>query len=498
MSPAFQKQALLFFLAALGLEAASYLAYGAPFFVLPLFLLAVALFGLACLRSLPLAASLVFLELFIGSKGHLLSLAPLGVPVSLRMAFFIVFFIASAPAAWKYLLKLEKKLLYPLLGLFFFLAVGLALGIWKNGLAELFFDINGYFYFALAAGVGAAFWKRESLALLMAAFVGAMSWLFLKTYLLLFVLSHSIATLSEPLYRWVRVTGAAEPTRIAEGAYRVFFQSHIWALAGFLVFLVLLALGRKYEKRGWLGLAMSTICLAMVLVSFSRSLWAAATALLFFLATYWLIFRRDKAVLARGVKYLGLSLALSLLVIYANLSLPVEKFLPSGAFVSGELVRKRLTGLGEEAAASSRWSQLGPLFEGIKKSPLLGHGFGKSLVYTSSDPRVLESDPTGRYRTYAFEWGYLDMLLKMGVFGLASYLWLAGAILRKLYRQGRVDSFLAAVSLLAVAATHVFTPYLNHPLGIGAVLLALAVASQGPERQPAPDGSHAQTGLPTA
>jgi hypothetical protein len=120
---------------------------------------------------------------------------------------------------------------------------------------------------------------------------------------------------------------------------------------------------------------------------------------------------------------------------------------------------------------------LDPLLAEIKTSAIFGAGFGKTITYQSSDPRVIAETGGGRYTTYRFEWGYLDLLLKMGVLGVASffvYAWYyARASLYTAKKHGYdwlVYGLLGAVMSLFVI--NIFTPYLNHPIGLYFLLVA--------------------------
>jgi len=143
---------------------------------------------------------------------------------------------------------------------------------------------------------------------------------------------------------------------------------------------------------------------------------------------------------------------------------------------SGNLIADRFGNLQAEAAGATRLNQLEPLTHGILEKPILGHGFGKTLTYISNDPRVLEKYPDGNYTTYAFEWGYLDIALKIGVVGLFIYLALIGYLFFKgisnfqflISKPLRIGLL---VGLVALCVTNIFSPYLNHPLGIGYILL---------------------------
>jgi hypothetical protein len=152
----------------------------------------------------------------------------------------------------------------------------------------------------------------------------------------------------------------------------------------------------------------------------------------------------------------------------------------------------------DDAAANSRWELLPKLKEAGWPLPVLGSGFGREVTYTTSDPRLLVIHPDGQYTTAAFEWGWHDLWIKLGVPGLVAYAWLLWAIVRphveNLRRLHSKLSFFAPadadkrrvvlslgtlLAVIALCAIHVFSPYLGHPLGIGALVLAWAVGYRG-------------------
>jgi O-antigen ligase len=116
------------------------------------------------------------------------------------------------------------------------------------------------------------------------------------------------------------------------------------------------------------------------------------------------------------------------------------------------------------------------LWKEVSASPLWGKGFGTTVTYVTSDPRITLSTTDGKYTTYAFEWGWLDLWLKTGLIGVLGYLWLFYMLLSDCYRlMRRGDSRALAVglSLSALGVLHFFTPYLNHPLGFSYLILAM-------------------------
>jgi hypothetical protein len=80
----------------------------------------------------------------------------------------------------------------------------------------------------------------------------------------------------------------------------------------------------------------------------------------------------------------------------------------------------------------------------------------------------------GVYTTYAFEWGWLEHWIKFGILGIPLILALLIFLGLRLWRT-RASLWMrlaGVITLVTLGAVHVFTPYLNHPLGF-VVLMAL-------------------------
>jgi O-antigen ligase len=138
------------------------------------------------------------------------------------------------------------------------------------------------------------------------------------------------------------------------------------------------------------------------------------------------------------------------------------------------LFSERATEL-DEAAISSRWELLPKLWQKITEAPILGKGFGTTVTYQSRDPRQLASPGQGIYTTYTFEWGWFDIWLKLGFFGMLAYLALLIKFIAETFKNSKNNPSLfvgLGICLIVLAIVNFFTPYLNHPLGIGFILIA--------------------------
>jgi O-antigen ligase len=287
-----------------------------------------------------------------------------------------------------------------------------------------------------------------------------------------------------------------EITRFDSGFSRIFFQSHIYVLLLLCFLLPWYAFIERWKqltaepisRRVYL---LTALTLLIVFLSYSRSFWIALCATLLVLAV-WLVCKERISFgrIVACVAMLILTFAIDYGVAFGLVNIPLSGF---GGVDAGALLTARTKNLGSEPAAASRWDLITPLAQAATKHPVIGSGFGTAVTYTSSDLRVRQDHPDGRYTTTAFEWGYLDLALKFGLLGLLVYGFFIYRVIRvgikKLHTtpQAYGETLGLLTSVVALLCVHVFTPYLNHPLGIGwllltALLFATPTTKQSPHR----------------
>ena len=460
-----------------GLELISFLGYISPVFSKVAFLLVVLLFLIVSLYRIKWGLLLVLLELIIGSKGYLLylqitddKLLSIRIVIwSIFMLIFIIKFIRQVKYAKKDSLYLMNIMNFPLRKPYLYLAGALVLGlasafIYQNNITNIFLDFNNWLYFLLIFPLIALNPSRKALTNVL--MIGA-AWLSLKTLILLSIFSHNI--FSVPVYEWLRKTLVGEMTMLEGGWNRIFIQSQSFVVIAYLFLLAksrsLSLRFRKVNINNYLLLIVGGLFFSAIILSLSRSFWLglvfSTLALLIVLA-----FKIGYKKMWRPLVFVVLTAIIGVAFILAALPKTSQSQLDNQ-------LAKRISGQ-EEAAVSSRWSLLNPLLIEIMKNPISGQGFGATVTYISQDPRVLEGEPSGLYTTYAFEWGYFDIWLKVGIIGLAAYLYLLWLLLKKSYILGKEtnDYFFFAIfaSLIFLGVVHFFTPYLNHPLGIGFIV----------------------------
>ena len=453
-----------------------------------------AFFGIALLTlilslsRLKYGLYILLAELFTGSFGYLFYFESGGLKISLRLALWLIVmsvWLAKTLLEWIKTKKLsiiffKSSYFSYFLILFIFIAWGVVNGLAnKNSFGNLFFDFNNWFYWLLIFPLFEFARDEGNLKIIKQIFLASISWLSLKTLLLAYFFSHSFNYFTLDLYRWVRLSGVGEITQIVPGFSRVFMQSHIFVLIGFFIllfYLLKLTIEQKTNNKKifTFNFSLSTLFLSAIITSFSRSFWLGLAAGGLFV---WLVAIYKLKIKLKQFIVFNLSV-LAVIILSLGLTAAVVKFpypSPSGEFDAANLLESRATAVAGEAGASSRWQLLPPLWQKIKTSPLFGQGFGATATYQSSDPRILAANPKGEYTTYAFEWGWLDIWLKLGIFGLLAYLILFAKIIRDGLKNNSYLSLSLTAGLIVLAAVNISSPYANHPLGIGYLIIAAAM-----------------------
>ena len=475
------KQTKIAIILMLAFEALSLMAYFIPSLSLAIFIFATFSFLLLSLFRLKYGVYIALGEIFIGSKGYLLSLEIEGFSISIRIAFWLILLsVWIGNTLHRTIQKRKLKIdaieskhfrAYILLGIF--ILWGLVNGILnKNEFSNIFFDFNAWLFFLyifpLFAVAKSRGFKKTIISILSAGVI----WLSIKTILLIYVFTHFSPDSILMLYKWVRDTGVGEITRMEGGFYRIFIQSQIFSLVLIFVWIWSYIVNKNkkafFSRTTFLYVLLLSAASLNLLASYSRSYWAGlAVALICFVGL--IFYRKIKLkVLAQSFSVLLLSAFLAFTIILVAVNFPLPN--TSARFGASDLTKRASTIQGE-AGVSSRWSLLPQLKKEIRSSFILGQGFGTTVTYKSSDPRVKLSTADGQYTTYAFEWGWLDIWLKLGFFGLLAYIYLLFYLIAQAIKEKNRILDPLIISLVGIAATSFFSPYINHPLGIAFVLI---------------------------
>jgi len=467
------------------LELLSWLGWSYPVLgVILCCLIAIAWLWLAY-KNLAVGIVLLLVELIVGSLGYLLSLKIGDQVYSIRLVLFLA---ALALLVWKIVIN-HKFVIWQYRGRARYLVVlivigwGVAVGLFRgNNFGDLFLDSNNYLYLLLFPLIIEAWLTdRKGIIKYTQLFItSALVWLSLKTILTLYFFSHVDAVNLFPYYQWWRQTGFGEITYVAGSFFRVFSQSQVFAALaslGLLYYLWQQIKDKVNYKKLFLPLVLTWINLVTLVASFSRSFWLGCIVTLTLLIL--IEFFRSEFKLWLGYILVVATLVLSAIgtiLLITEISWPL---VPIGA-TSAQVFSQRL-GQGE-AASESRLKLLPPLTKAILKNPILGSGLGTVVTYYSTDPRAVQftAGQSGEKTTYAFEWGYLDMWLKFGLVGLLLFL---GFIIRGLWPAAlgfwqQTNTGVIFVMALTLLVINITTPYLNHPLGLGIIMMFLGYTSR--------------------
>jgi O-antigen ligase len=497
-------------------ELLSLVAFFVPWVSSAAFLAILVIVAVLAVVRFDLAVLALLGELFVGSQGgYMLTFgASSGLDLSIRHGLFLIIvavwfaeLLAASfaggdrrTAAWEWWRRLRSRgLLWPYVALVAAIAFGIFRGILHhNAYSVIFFDVDRSLYYALFPALVVAFavprMRTHTAAVLCAAVTAAVA----KVLIVLFFFSHRVFSVAKNLYVWIRDTRVGEITIMVADFYRIFFQSQIFILASVFAAALLFAYAASLKDRR-ARRALAFVCWSMVsmVLSLSRSFWfggAAAVAALIVL----LIWAKAEAKIWKRLVALGIgSVAVAVTIVAVLYWFPFPN--KAGSLSIATLLGERAMSL-TDAAAASRWDLLPKLTAAAMKYPIFGSGYGTTVTYLTHDPRLLASNETGSYTTYAFEWGYLDLWLKMGAFGIAIYGWFVVMLLAPLVRlmrasraqyrtadlgsgdQKKLTALIAAglfIGVIALLATNVFSPYLNHPLGIGILMMVGALACGG-------------------
>ena len=454
------------------LELLSFLAYFSPALKLISALIVATAVFVFTFKDLESGLLILFAELIIGSKGHLFEIGPVSIRMIIFGAIILVYLIKLIKKEERlkitgYLKELKTGPYFIFLAFFVILSLFTAF-IKGNNFGNIFSDFNAWPFFLLLFPILSVYFKakEEVYTRLISVVTAAFLWLGIETLFILYIFTHNISVMTD-LYLWLRRTGVAEITPTLGSWPRIFIQSQIYAA---IALVTIPFISSVKNKAAWV---LMILAWSVSLLSMSRSFWLAIIVALALGLLIQLIFNGWRKLWSK-VFIIVLSALASILLILIIALFPIPK--PSSFSANPFLNRVSLDS--NEAAVASRWSLLPVLWQEILKSPLIGFGYGKTITYKSSDPRVLQISPSGQYTTYAFEWGYLALWLKLGILGLLAYLALFFTAIyqgiRK-WREGDVLAGILALGLFILAIVNFFTPYLDHPLGIGYLVLAITL-----------------------
>ncbi|MFA6587709.1 MAG: O-antigen ligase family protein [Patescibacteria group bacterium] len=457
-------------------ELVSFLSWQFPSLGVLAWVIIVALAFAFSLVKLEIGLGVVLAELILGGKGYLFSL-PFGrADLSIRLGIFLTVFLAWLITAIKTRKFWGNQ--YNFRWLWF--GVG-GIVIWAvivgllrhNGLKAVFFDANAFLFLALVPAFGRLKAKEQFYYLCNFVTAGLIV-LAIKTGLSQALFNHLPSTSLTNYYKWIRDTGVGEITYIIGHLYRVFFQSQVYGLLGFFLGIGLAIAKPKYK---WLWTVVAGLSIFVIIISLSRSFWLGGSVALAVGLFCILLWSTARLGFAKVILHSAIAFLVGYLMFMWVLNFP---YLWGGGIMGGSLIKSR-TEIQTESAASSRKELLPVMNKAIIKNPFLGSGLGTALTYKTKDPRInVAKNPQGtNYTTTAFELGYHALAVQFGLPLFFCFIWILISILKKglilfrLENQNRAVIAGLLLTLVAIFTLNLTTPYLNHPLGLGIIILSM-------------------------
>ena len=433
-------------------------------------------------KRLELGIFAAFLELFSNSHGHQIFAVVEGFQLSLRMAIFGGVLLGWFIGVFAKKHRMQTTWIKPFLPLMFAVVIGVVLGAMNNALGNVFSDGNAYLYLLYLLPISSVVWDTSKKRQLLQVLAAAATWVMFVTVILLYLFTHFHPETLRSTYVFLRDIRLAEITNIQSFLFRIFIQSQFFVIV-FSALLLSVLLTKRTKKEWWVITAGLSGAIATILIGFSRSFWVGIiAALVVFAAALFTVKPRGKEV-KKLVSSILLASVFAVLIFIMAALFP----LPSG-MVGGNLTDFFSSrSAGTDAGISSRWNLLTPMIEDVKTSPLLGYGFGHEVTFITDDPRVRAINPNGEWTTFSLEWGWLELWLKMGILGPISFIYLFVFFVKGLLPELRTKRYWLALALMCSLAfmfvTHVFSPYLNHPIGLGFLLFLLPFLSKSTQKE---------------
>jgi hypothetical protein len=434
---------------------------------------------------------IAFAEIMVGGHGHLIDASVGGFSLSIRMVIFVAVMLAWLISSirtnnWPKFMVLRDT---PWVLLLVAVVVGTVIGFLQNNAGQVFDDANSYITIAYLLPMLSIAWDSNKKRELLQVFFASTIFICVNTLLVVFLFTHLPGGVLRGVYEFVRDARIAEVTLLTGPSwfvnnflsnasswyFRVFEPAHFFPLVMIFALVAAKFTVWKSEKMPLAARATFVLCVATFIASLSRSFMIGAfVGAIITMLFVWLEAKKTVSKHLLNSVRVGVLIVIGAVLFWAVIVSPIPKHpnLKEAAFYKSTQADDR------NLAVSSRWNLLYPMYQEIVASPMLGRGFGHDVTFITDDPRIRALNQTGEYTTYRFEWGYQDIWLKMGLLGLIAFVWYMVVVSRAFYYtyQTHGNRWLVIglyAGLVALFVTHIFSPYLNHPIGLGYMIFVL-------------------------
>lgn len=407
----------------------------------------------------------LLLEFVLGGAGLFFQAFSLSLRTILILEFLVLYFLKAVKLTLsRELIRKHRNILLIFLIVLLFLSLALYLGL-KNQ-HNLFFILQDLlpFSFFLLVFPAKKFLRdlnanKNLLNLLFTFILGSSLWSVFN----LILFQQGIAILHSPYYNWLRDFALAKVTYLDSDFWRLVFPEHLLLIPAIL-FLVYLYLQTK-DKIILIFLGLANIILAL---NISR---AYLLALLI-----GLVVLKYQTKFFAWFKVCAITLFGFILIFFA-INLRVSAGHNLGLNILG-LRLPGITQISTDVSANNRLQLLGPIWQNIKNSPLLGQGLGLNISFVNNVGQTIS--------TRHFDWGYLELWAKFGLVALIFYLFIWLNLIKNLFLQSTPQSGISlqskkqalslacVASLIAVMISNVWAQNMLHVFGI--ILFSLILA----------------------
>lgn len=449
----FNRQTLFLFLTYFGIRILSFYLIGHIILQSILIFIVLMCFGALYYRNQEWAWYILLGELLLGGTGHFFEFLGLSLRTILFSAFITLWFIQTISNNKIEMFNFPKKI-YTLLiifGIFLFFSAVIGINN-QHGLKPVIQDLIPYSFLILIFPLYHLFEKKENqeyLIRLLIVFVTGSAIFSLFTFILF---SSGIVYLQSPYYKWFRDVIMGKITDMGNGFFRIVTPEHLLAVPIVLLLASLLMRNEKHHKMWWLTLSLA---LLILILDFSR--------------IYLLAIGLGLLILKYKHNWINwLFINFSVLSIIIILFCGINTIASNGKTVGLDLFLGRVKSLTQpetEASSLTRMTLLPPILNMIKIHPIIGSGIGSKVIFNDPISKKL-------IKTSQFDWGYFEMWVELGLFGIISFLSLIFYIILHLIKKIKLtpdfhDFYIGLLAgVTALLTMNLTSPVLFHSLGI--------------------------------
>ncbi|MBP9802026.1 O-antigen ligase family protein [Patescibacteria group bacterium] len=403
-------------------------------------------------KNKSLAWYYLLLEFILGGAGLFFQSFALSLRTILTLEFLGLYFLADLKIFKKDFWYRNKKALLFFVVALLFLISSLYLGL-KNNHPLLFIvqDLLPFIFFLLVFPAKEYFNPEKISSQLLNGLLAFLAASSLWSMFNLILFRTGISVLHADYYNWLRDFALAKITYLDSGFWRIVFPEHL-LLVPAMIFLIALYIKTK-DKLILIFLALANIILAL---NISRAYLLALLVALLILKYQTKIFT--------WFKICAITLFGFILIFFAiNLSVSAGKNL--GLNILG-LRLPGITQINTDPSANNRLQLLGPIWKNIQNSPLFGQGLGLDLTFVNTQKQSVT--------TRHFDWGYLEIWAKFGLFFLVFFISLWLILIKNLFKQKQAFALACVASLVAILVSNILAQTSLHILGVIFFSLSLA------------------------